>query len=944
MQRDRNVSRELRLPWLVWGLGLLTIVILITFAGHPDLSFDPRVAIAMIGLVAFLVIVEVPLQNVGLSLGYPAGLLTLLILGTPEGFSFVALMVIALGGLSGGILRTIWRYRESRRMAPGLHWSFDRLATYPIFAAAQLTISLFLGQVIYTTLSGNLPLTTLHPDDVWPVFGLIASSMFVYLAFFSLMLWMDRISSILVVEHNLRAIILTMLLPLPLVIACAVLYWNSLGAFTLLTGALIGLAFAATELGRAELRYKQQVAELRSLSAMNRAMRVNLDLDALIQVIHLQVSALVECDYFLVALFDPALNRIELPLAIRHGMRYTPEAFSPDSVVRHVIDTKAPLLFSETPALTARNMKLSGVDARFTSWLAVPIVGTDRALGAMVMANDNPDHLLGEHELRLLAEIVDGSSTAIENALQYRQTDAALKRRMDQITSLTAINKEMSSTLTLSNVFKLVMERAIANTGSLNGVLLMRSERDNMLHTVVQIGVSLSDEQWMKEPIVEETDRSVAPTRIVKDGHIQLGVPIVRQFDVLGIIFLESADQNAYQIEDITFVMQLATQSTIAFDNIRLIEWMMESRNRLQVILDSMQEAVIMFDIEGQITLANPRVRPLLGLSPEQISGQRVARLIEQRELLFAERIGLDDETLCALFINLKDPPTITLDRATYQITTNRTFFIDRTSVPVVDNNSGVIMGLLMVFSDRTEERELANAREDLSRMIVHDLRSPLTAVSTSMKLLNEVAPAETSVGKLILRTTDVSQRALRKILGLVDSLLDIAKIESGTITLDIESIALRPLAENVKIELSPLAEELNIQVDVIIPAELKLAIDHEKIERVLLNLMDNALKFTPTDGLIQVRTTPAREPDRVRVEVVDTGPGIPDDAKGRIFDRFEQVENSKGHRRGTGLGLTFCRLTVEAHGGQIWIEDNPAGGSIFVFTLPTALETGIAP
>ena len=75
------------------------------------------------------------------------------------------------------------------------------------------------------------------------------------------------------------------------------------------------------------------------------------------------------------------------------------------------------------------------------------------------------------------------------------------------------------------------------------------------------------------------------------------------------------------------------------------------------------------------------------------------------------------------------------------------------------------------------------------------------------------------------------------------------------------------------------------------------------------------------------------------RIEVTDTGPGVPDDYKIRIFDRFQQVDKSKGHRRGTGLGLTFCRLTVEAHGGRIWIEDNPTGGSIFVFTLPLAIR-----
>jgi signal transduction histidine kinase len=206
------------------------------------------------------------------------------------------------------------------------------------------------------------------------------------------------------------------------------------------------------------------------------------------------------------------------------------------------------------------------------------------------------------------------------------------------------------------------------------------------------------------------------------------------------------------------------------------------------------------------------------------------------------------------------------------------------------------------------------------------------------MKLLNEIVPPDNPIGRSVQKTTEVSQRALRKLLHLVDSLLDIAKMESGNMTLETGQFELRPIAESVRIELSPLAEELDITVDIILPDDLPpLAVDGNKIERVLLNLVDNALKFTPVDGLIQIRARCIPD-NRVLVEVLDSGPGIPDDYKTRIFERFQQVDTAgKGHRRGTGLGLTFCRLTIEAHGGTIWIEDNPAGGSIFVFTLPLA-------
>jgi signal transduction histidine kinase len=100
------------------------------------------------------------------------------------------------------------------------------------------------------------------------------------------------------------------------------------------------------------------------------------------------------------------------------------------------------------------------------------------------------------------------------------------------------------------------------------------------------------------------------------------------------------------------------------------------------------------------------------------------------------------------------------------------------------------------------------------------------------------------------------------------------------------------------------------------------------------MNLVDNALKYTPAGGNVTVHASLADD-DKLQVEVSDTGPGIPDAYKERLFDHFVQVEGRERVRRGVGLGLTFCRLVVTAHGGRIWIEDNPGGGSVFVFTLP---------
>lgn len=237
-----------------------------------------------------------------------------------------------------------------------------------------------------------------------------------------------------------------------------------------------------------------------------------------------------------------------------------------------------------------------------------------------------------------------------------------------------------------------------------------------------------------------------------------------------------------------------------------------------------------------------------------------------------------------------------------------------------------------------SSERMAAIGR--MGAMIVHDLRGPLTAISTGLKLLREQAGGHGALGEAVIQTTDTSGRAVRKMLGLVDSLLDIAKFENGVMVLEREPVLFPLVSRGVIEEYAPLAEDLKIALRADLPDDLPaLYVDEEKVERVLLNLVDNAMKFAPANGQVVVRaaTIPVAKGagPMVQVMVEDDGPGIPDADKERLFNRFAQLDSRQGRRRGTGLGLAFCKLAVEAHGGQIWVEDAPGRGTRFIFTLP---------
>jgi signal transduction histidine kinase len=170
--------------------------------------------------------------------------------------------------------------------------------------------------------------------------------------------------------------------------------------------------------------------------------------------------------------------------------------------------------------------------------------------------------------------------------------------------------------------------------------------------------------------------------------------------------------------------------------------------------------------------------------------------------------------------------------------------------------------------------------------------------------------------------------------LGLVSSLLDIARLERGEMELSRSPVRLAALCEEIASRYIPEANEqgviLNWECCEGVP---QLQADAEMLGRVLANLLDNALKFTPAGGSIDLRIAPTE--DAVLISLRDTGPGIPEEYRESIFERFTQVPGAAGKRRGTGLGLAFAKLAVEAHGGRIWVEDGVQAGACFHIQLP---------
>jgi signal transduction histidine kinase len=228
---------------------------------------------------------------------------------------------------------------------------------------------------------------------------------------------------------------------------------------------------------------------------------------------------------------------------------------------------------------------------------------------------------------------------------------------------------------------------------------------------------------------------------------------------------------------------------------------------------------------------------------------------------------------------------------------------------------------------------ELEKLRDDMRNMIVHDLRTPLTSVIAGIEMIGHVGALTTSQQEMMT----LALSGGKTLLGMINDLLDIEKMEAGKAHLHYDQVSVPALVAGAIEQLAPLASSARTIIAIDIASDVPLfAADEKKLSRTLVNLIANAIKFTG-EGTVTITADAANE--HVRFAIRDSGPGIPAEAFERIFEKFGQLDSRD--KVGTGLGLAFCKLAVEAHGGHIAVESTPGAGSLFTFTVPRIPPTG---
>jgi signal transduction histidine kinase len=282
------------------------------------------------------------------------------------------------------------------------------------------------------------------------------------------------------------------------------------------------------------------------------------------------------------------------------------------------------------------------------------------------------------------------------------------------------------------------------------------------------------------------------------------------------------------------------------------------------------------------------------------------------------------------------------LKQSEISIFTSHVLTKEKIEIPVEVHGKLVTTGnnelLQWIHHDISKQVELEEMREDLMAMLFHDLQNPLGNILASMELLNYELPPDAD--PVLLSIVDIATRSSKRLQTLVHSLLDINRLEAGHPISNQEMVDVRNLVNDVEELLQPSLDRRAIDLKINFPPVLpQLYIDEDMIRRVMINLLDNALKFSPDDQTITLDVVFRPEVPEVMISISDRGIGIPEQYWETVFDKFRRVQ-ARGGPKGLGLGLAFCRLAVEAHGGRIWIDRSDGGGAKFNFTLPTPTKT----
>lgn len=348
------------------------------------------------------------------------------------------------------------------------------------------------------------------------------------------------------------------------------------------------------------------------------------------------------------------------------------------------------------------------------------------------------------------------------------------------------------------------------------------------------------------------------------------------------------------------------------------------SRENMRIILQNVSDGILIVDGEGKVTINNSAVCRLFDIENCALEGKKLVEVIENYDMLnFIDK-------------NLKE---FTTGSAEISLVYPQRRYLKCDAIPVILKEDEHV--LIVVIKDITSERELDNFRREFVSNVSHELKTPLTSIHGYAETLLDDDFKDVETVKHFLGIIENESARMSR---LINDLLDLQKLEEGKIKFEFQNVDLSKIVDYVSKIVKPMADSVDVELKISCDKEIHVYGDFDRLVQAVLNLTDNAIKYTSQKEngpkLVEV-SCEFIDQNECQIKVKDTGIGIPNDALSRLFERFYRVDKARSRKvGGTGLGLSIVKMIVEAHKGKIEVSSELGKGSEFSMILPVLLET----
>lgn len=405
-----------------------------------------------------------------------------------------------------------------------------------------------------------------------------------------------------------------------------------------------------------------------------------------------------------------------------------------------------------------------------------------------------------------------------------------------------------------------------------------------------------------------------------------VSIPIYYQNMILGALTLTSSASKCFGDKELAMLHTISTQLGVILTNFLLLDIVQEKHQTMLAIINSMHEGLIFLGSKGEIIYGNPLAFQMFHL--EIIDVKNEVTIFDLRKKINPEvKIVLPYAEMKKQFLK-----RLPLERREISITYQRkTKYCSVQGFPVITSNA--FLGYGYIFHDITREKEIDNLKSSILSTVSHELRSPLTTIfgSAESLLRKDVIWSEEEKHEFTEAIVEESKR-LRE---MIDNIMDMSKIEAGVFNLDLYPADISKLIKRVVKRYQNMYPENDFQVEFCGEFPF-IVMDERRIEQVLNNLLENAIKYSPQEKTLEICVEYLKEEELMKVGVFDHGIGIAAEDQQAIFGRFHRLENAHTSLiKGSGVGLSIAKGIIENHGGKLWVESELGQGSKFYFTLP---------